>query len=167
MSTKLHWLAPRKEAAVPVTFGVPHSRGVLSREESLRLVDETGKAIPVQTKHTAFWPDGSVKWTAHSAVLDTSRNYSVGKGENAAPASTITAAQDALGNITVESDLLSCRIENGSRDLISALLRKQTAQQPVSAKLVGYLEHAKDSRGLETHELLKFSGITSKVTLEE
>ena len=81
--------------------------------------------------------------------------------------STITAVQDALGNVTVESDLLSCRIENGSRDLISALLRKQTAQQPVSAKLVGYLERAKDVRGLETHELLKFSGITSKVTLEE
>ena len=111
MSTKLHWLAPRKEAAVPVTFGVPHSRGALSREESLHLVDETGKVLPVQTKHTAFWPDGSVKWTAHSAVLDTDKNYAVEKGENPAPSTVLTASQEASGAVTIESDLLSCRFD--------------------------------------------------------
>jgi len=167
MRTKLHWLAPRKESAVPVTFGVPHSRGVLSREESLRLVDESGKAIPVQTKTTAFWPDGSVKWTAHSAVLDTDKNYTVEKGENPCASSVLTASQAADGTVTVESDLLFCRIENGTHNLISALVRKQTSHTPMSAQLVGYLERAKDVRGLETHELFKFTGTTTKVTLEE
>ena len=137
MSTKLHWLAPRKEAAVPVTFGVPHHRGALSREESLRLVDENGKAVPVQTKTTAYWPDGSVKWTAHSAVLDTDRGYTVEKGESPASAHVLNASQDAFGTVTVESDLLSCRIETGTHQLISSLVRKQTSHTPMSAQLVG------------------------------
>lgn len=167
MPTKLHWLAPRKEAAVPVTFGVPHHRGTLDRKEILRLVDDSGKAVPVQTKHTAFWPDGSVKWTAHSAVLDTDKNYTVEKGEAPVPASILTASQDAFGNVTVESDMLSCRIESGTHTLVSQLCRKQTSHAPMSAKLVGYIERSKMERGLETHSLYKFTGITRKVTLEE
>ena len=32
-----------------------------------RCVGESGRAVPLQTRVTAWWPDGSMKWTAHTA----------------------------------------------------------------------------------------------------
>ena len=167
MSKQLHWLAPRRQSAVPVTFGVPHMKGTLQREEPLQLKDQDGNSVPVQSKVTAYWPDGSVKWTAHSAVLEKSKSYQVEKGAPAADAHPLCASQDALGNVTVESQLLYCRIETGTQQLIAKLLRKNTQHGPMSARLVGYMERSQMERGMETHSLYRFVGMTQKVTLEE
>ena len=167
MSKQLHWLAPRRQSAVPVTFGVPHMKGTLQREEPLQLKDQDGNSVPVQSKVTAYWPDGSVKWTAHSAVLEKSKSYQVEKGAPAADAHPLCASQDELGNVTVESQLLYCRIETGTQQLIAKLLRKNTQHGPMSARLVGYMERSQMERGMETHSLYRFVGMTQKVTLEE
>lgn len=65
----LKWLGAVPDAPVGVTFGVPWERGALKRDEPLALVDDACRPVPVQTWHTAFWPDGSVKWSAHAAVF--------------------------------------------------------------------------------------------------
>ncbi|WP_019636004.1 hypothetical protein [Paenibacillus fonticola] len=96
---RLRWLDPSFLPAGPVglTWGVPWSKGELSREElsSLRLIKTDGgsgsglpggmksggiaicrgpgaegEQLPLQSWATAYWPDGSVKWTAHAAVAD-------------------------------------------------------------------------------------------------
>ena len=66
---RLKWLGAVPDGPVGVTFGVPWERGALRRDEPLALFDAAGRRLPVQTWHTAYWPDGSVKWTAHAAVL--------------------------------------------------------------------------------------------------
>ncbi|WP_228745431.1 hypothetical protein [Paenibacillus sp. S150] len=67
----LHWL---QKPAVPagVTWGVPWSKGRLSRSALDTLcLDAPGSAqpVPLQSRAAAFWPDGSVKWSTHSAVF--------------------------------------------------------------------------------------------------
>ncbi|MEK4252455.1 exo-rhamnogalacturonan lyase family protein [Paenibacillus sp. FSL W7-1287] len=52
-----------------VTWGVPWHRGQLARHEQLELRNEQGELLQVQSWPTAYWPDGSVKWTAHAAEL--------------------------------------------------------------------------------------------------
>lgn len=46
----------------PVTSGVPLPEGQLFDPTQLRLLDELGNAIPLQTEVLAWWPDGSIRW---------------------------------------------------------------------------------------------------------
>ena len=48
------------------TFGGYWPRGAV-QEESFRLTDSTGNPVPVQSEIAARWPDGSVKWSRHTA----------------------------------------------------------------------------------------------------
>ncbi len=63
-----------------ITWGVPWKKGVLRRDEVLTLCGPEGENIAMQTWNTAFWPDGSVKWTAHAAsFMDNFEGYHVAK----------------------------------------------------------------------------------------
>lgn len=162
----LHWLTPRKAAQAPVSFGTPWAKGELMPGDDVHLQDEAGAGVPVQTKINAYWPDGSVKWLLHSGVLDTRKSYRLRKGAGARAEAGLTAGQSADGTVTVESGLLSCTIRKGD-ELITGLLRKQTKQQPVSARLTAFIENRDEQEGLETVAIRKLTGFTEKVTLEE
>lgn len=49
------------------TWGCIWEKGKYSKETAFTAYDEDGKRIPIQSRITAFWPDGSIKWTAHTA----------------------------------------------------------------------------------------------------
>ncbi|MBQ8639670.1 MAG: hypothetical protein IJ468_10930, partial [Lachnospiraceae bacterium] len=49
------------------TWGCVWKKGQLTAESVFSALDETGKPVPIQSRVTAFWPDGSVKWSAHTA----------------------------------------------------------------------------------------------------
>lgn len=136
-------------------------------EEAVMLENEAGTGVPVQTKINAYWPDGSVKWLLHSGMLDTRMAYRLQKGTGVPkPDAGITAVQSVDGTVTVETNQLSCTIRKG-QELISGLLRKHTAQQPVSARLTAFIENRDWQEGLETIAIHKLAGSTEKVTLEE
>ena len=81
---KLKWLDGQPNQSTGVTWGVPWKKGLLDRNESVILSDSEGGKVGVQTWPTAYWPDGSVKWTGHAAVLkgDSSKYYKLEVGEN-------------------------------------------------------------------------------------
>ena len=160
---KMKWLKQRSQKTVPVTFGAPWARGVLPKGTALTLIGEDGKAVPSQVKNTAYWPDGSIKWTAHSAALDTAQNYTVALGESPAAAAPITAVETVNG-VEVTGALISCRIEKGD-ELISGLTRKGSA--PVSGKLVSLIENREIHDDYEVETVHRFEGLTEKITLEE
>ena len=54
----------------PLTFSVPLARGALSAGASLVVRDETGGALPVQTRPLSRWPDGSVRWLQVDTQVD-------------------------------------------------------------------------------------------------
>lgn len=66
--TKFNWLDGRVKCG-GVTFGVPHCKGEIKDSNSL-IIEQDGKAVISQNKSVAYWEDGSVKWTAVSAVLN-------------------------------------------------------------------------------------------------
>ncbi|RSL35419.1 hypothetical protein D7Z54_01295 [Salibacterium salarium] len=72
---KLHWLDKTPTQAAGVSWGVPWKKGILNREDPLALVGPSGKKISLQSWPLAYWPDGSVKWTGHAAVM---QEYSKG-----------------------------------------------------------------------------------------
>ncbi len=46
------------------TFGVPWKKGLLKPQQTLQLTTDKNEALAAQTWPIAYWPDGSVKWTA-------------------------------------------------------------------------------------------------------
>jgi hypothetical protein len=163
---KLHWLAPLNREKTPVTFGVPWAKGELKRDEDLALL-RGGEKVPVQTKNTAFWPDGSVKWTAHSAVLETDGDFSIQKGEGAKAKGGISARQEAGGSVVISSDMIDCRIEKGD-SLIASLVRKDRGFVPMSARLIALVENVQGEEEYDQQiTVTKLSGVTNEIVLEE
>lgn len=49
------------------TWGCMWKQGACSDKTQYRCTDESGREAELQSRVTAYWPDGSVKWTAHTA----------------------------------------------------------------------------------------------------
>jgi len=60
-----HWLEGRPAMDLGHTFGMAWPRGAVSRRMGYSVAAK-GNPVPAQSWPTAFWPDGSVKWTAHA-----------------------------------------------------------------------------------------------------
>lgn len=52
-----------------VTFGAPWEKGKVDKNTAFELEDNLGNRIQVQSRITAFWPDGSIKWSAHTCRI--------------------------------------------------------------------------------------------------
>src|SRR5947209_15418202 len=53
--------------AVGVTWGVPWARGTVRRDQTFALT-ANGQALPLQTWPLAYWPDGTLKFSAFATV---------------------------------------------------------------------------------------------------
>ncbi|WP_462409506.1 exo-rhamnogalacturonan lyase family protein [Neobacillus sp. Marseille-QA0830] len=81
---KVKWLNTKPAAQTGVSWGVPWKQGALRKEDSLSLENVQGEKTPLQSWHMAFWPDGSVKWTGHAAILQGDLDsFEIVKDENA------------------------------------------------------------------------------------
>lgn len=49
------------------TWGCMWEKGVCTEQTGYSCRNEKGEEVPMQVRTTAYWPDGSVKWTAHTA----------------------------------------------------------------------------------------------------
>ncbi len=64
--TKFYKLDNRNRGGY-TTWGSMWEKGDISPDDTFVVRNEEGKIIPSQERFTAFWPDGSVKWVAHTA----------------------------------------------------------------------------------------------------
>lgn len=122
------------------TWGVPWPRGTKSRRVRFALRDADGRATPVQSWTTAWWPDGSIKWSAHAipAGSGASSRLSLGEGRPAAMAEPVRVRETGT-HIQVSSGSTVWRIarsgesiidsaSNGGRETIRAVKLVATAQ---------------------------------------
>lgn len=110
---RLRWL----EGAAPAlstgtTWGLPWPKGQARPEQVFALKDGQGQALPMQSWPLAFWPDGSLKWTAHALPA----GVPLGEQMSIEPAAATTAPASALrvtesrDAITVDTGVLQCVI---------------------------------------------------------
>lgn len=130
-----HWLDDRvPDVSTGVTWGMPWPRSKHSPRTHFSLRDRDGNRVPLQTWPLAYWPDGSLKWTAHAAAADTtstSTAFQVEPGQKGpAPSTTLKIKQDA-GAIEIDTGVMTCRvlrhgavcidsIRRGGKDLLRA-----------------------------------------------
>jgi hypothetical protein len=79
------------------TFGVPWPRGARRSRTTFSLRDTEGRAVPVQSWPLAFWPDGSLKWTAHAVAAGAanSAGVNVHAGRPASPREPVSVRESA------------------------------------------------------------------------
>ena len=69
ISMKLHLLDNRAKRGY-TTFGVIWEKGENTGKKNYIVKTAEGKLIPVQSRVTAYYPDNSIKWTAHTVNVD-------------------------------------------------------------------------------------------------
>ncbi|KAF4407421.1 exo-rhamnogalacturonan lyase family protein [Streptomyces lycii] len=124
----IRWLEEGGAGAAPgSTFGVPWPRGQHKEGRRFALTTEDGKDVPVQTWATAYWPDGTLKWTAHAAGagLAGAGSYRLSPGEPAAPAEKLTVSESG-GRITVDTGVIKTVIGGDGEHLVRSVTRGST-----------------------------------------
>ncbi|MFE5243253.1 MULTISPECIES: exo-rhamnogalacturonan lyase family protein [unclassified Streptomyces] len=165
----LRWLekdAPA-ELAGGTTWGVPWPAGSFASDQAFSLTTESGKDVPVQSWPTGWWPDGSVKWTAHaiSQAAPRSDTYRLSAGAPAAPAAALTV-HSGRDQITVNTGVVEVVFPRKGDHVIKSIRRGAT----VIAKNGHLVASRQDRPGTEPAAVVKsesYTGIVSTVTVEQ
>jgi hypothetical protein len=124
-STTLHWLEgdPPPELS-GTTWGVPWPRGAFPADQQFTLRTDTGVDVPIQTWPIGYWPDGSLKWSAHAigATLPAAKSYVLSPG-TPTESSTKVTVRDTRGYVEVDTGVIVCRVMKRGSTLVHSLTR--------------------------------------------
>jgi len=169
----LRWLGGSPPVSpAGITWGVPWKQGVLQRDEGLSMLAPSGEEIAVQSWPTAYWPDGSVKWTAHAAVVPPVGGgpFVLRKKVPAAPTSasgrpavTVVESDEA---VTVDTGKLRCVILRSGSSWIHSI-RRGERETVANGRLICVREEVTESPGSTYVKEEQFEGHVSSVTVEQ
>ncbi len=122
LDTRLHWLEGAPRCFSGVTWGVPWPQGTVApgMDFALRVDKPTVAAgdagVDVQSWPLAYWPDGSIKWSAHAvgpeAVARPDAQYRLDPRAAGATSLTNNATVPQSAMLTEEAD--GIRIDTGA-----------------------------------------------------
>lgn len=164
-SAALRWLDGAPPALMPgVTWGRPWARGQHARDAQFALQTREGQPVPLQTWPLAFWPDGSLKWTAHAIPANAPRSvdYVLSAAVPAAPAAPVRV-QESPDEIALDTGVLQVRLAREGATVFKSVQRdgREVARE---AKLVCRLEKRDQP---DTRRYEQFESRLSAVTLEQ
>nr|WP_248927763.1 hypothetical protein [Paenibacillus hamazuiensis] len=191
---KLAWLGNKATLPVGVTWGIPWKEGELRRDEPIALADAAGRQVPVQSWPTAYWPDGSVKWSAHAAVLPGSgvdgamaavtpggdtgaaaapilsqdkreAAFTAAKGRPASPALSVSV-RETDEYIEVNTGAIICRLGKQGDAVIRAIYRGEELACS-GGKLVCIREEQLSGEGGRIYKEQDFVGSVTRAVVEQ
>ena len=111
---------------IGTTFGVPWQMGAMPRNTTFALRNASGKSIPVQTWATAWWPDGSIKWTASAvpAGIAIGNDFDLVQGVPDKPEKPVSV-NDSVDVIVINTGLIRCTLNKSGDVLIRQILRDE------------------------------------------
>jgi hypothetical protein len=119
----LTWLEGRPGAATAATWGTPWPRGEVAGDQQFRLTAPDGSAVPLQSWPLAYWPDGTLKWSAHTiAVQRPAEFYTLASGAPTDPATPVVVTEGPQ-HVDVDTGVLQTRIPRHGAELINQLRR--------------------------------------------
>lgn len=161
----LRWLEEGTPSAMSGTsWGMPWPRGLHARETTFALRTGAGEAVPVQSRPLAFWPDGSLKWTAHALSADApiAAEYRITPGVPAAPNRPVAVVETADA-VEVDTGVIRAVIGRKGAALFRSVTRdgKEIARD---GRLVCRLENRTDPSVVRIEN---FIGEILRVTVEQ
>jgi hypothetical protein len=161
----LDWLEDGGLGAAPgSTVGVPWPKGAYQKDQTFALTDADGKAVPVQSWPIAYWPDGSLKWTAH-AVGSGDGKLTLTAGTPAAPEKKVTVDKSG-GTIDISTGVITARIGKSGSTIVKSVRRGSTEiAKNGRLVLIRQPEFEDEDQGAVRTE--RFDGAVDKVTVEQ
>ncbi|WP_328832590.1 Tat pathway signal sequence domain protein [Streptomyces sp. NBC_00252] len=161
----LDWLEDGGLGAAPgSTVGVPWPMGTYQEGQAFAVTDAGGAAVPVQSWPIAYWPDGSLKWTAH-AVSSGSGKLTLTAGDTAAPGKKVTVDKRG-GTIDVSTGVITARIGKNGSTLIKSVTRGST-EIARNGRLVLIRQPEIEDEDQGTVKTERFDGTIGEVTVEQ
>jgi hypothetical protein len=160
----LHWLEGKPDSALGVSWGRAWPRGQYGRDTQFTLSTAEGSAVAVQSWPLAFWPDGSLKWTAHAIPADApvSDSYRLTPGSPISPSHSVKVTESADA-VTIDTGIIQATVAKRGDTLIRAITR-QGKEIARAGKLVCQLANGPDAT---TARIETFSGEIASVTVEQ
>lgn len=126
--TWLRWLdgvAP--DVMTGTTWGVPWPRGKHRKSAEFSLRSTQGTTLPLQSWPLAYWPDGSLKWTAHTLpaarVIDQGPFEVVPRSSRGSSSAQSLKIRESAAMIEIDTGVIRCRLARSGRDLIESITR--------------------------------------------
>ncbi|MEU0598325.1 Tat pathway signal sequence domain protein [Streptomyces sp. NPDC006393] len=161
----LDWLEDGGLGAAPgSTVGVPWPMGVHQEDQTFALTDADGKDVPVQTWPLAYWPDGSLKWTAHAVASGTGR-LTLAAGTPTVPDKKVTVDSGG-GTVDVSTGVITARIGKNGSTLIKSVTRGST-EIARNGRLVLVRQPEIEDEDQGTVKTERFDGAIDQVTVEQ
>jgi hypothetical protein len=163
---KLNWLGKSPVLETGVTWGVPWKIGELQRNETIALIDINEKQIPICSWPTAYWPDGSVKWTAHSAIFskESEKSFFLTKGKNLFKEKGLMI-EEKVEYLEINTGELICQVNKAGASIIRGIYRKNT-KICSDGKFICIREEKNSINGYKTIKEEVFESNIWKVSIE-
>jgi hypothetical protein len=122
----LRWLDGAAPALpLGATLGLPWPRGQQKKTQVFHALDAQGRPLPLQTWPLAYWPDGSLKWTAHAlpAGADAGAQPSIRPGKGPAAAGARVSVREETDFVEVDTGVIRARLPRQGAQLVHSILR--------------------------------------------
>ncbi|MBE1878752.1 Tat pathway signal sequence domain protein [Myceligenerans pegani] len=166
---EVRWLDRAAPAALAagVTWGVPWPRGALPGDQRFALTTDSGTAVPVQTWPTAWWPDGTVKWTAHAVGGDVPQAdaFRLAPGSPATGTHRITV-RERPGLVTVDTGVIQVAFGGHGNKVVRSVRRGHQIIAH-SGRLVASRQDRPDTDGTSPARHESFTGSVDRVEVEQ
>lgn len=165
--TDLVWLdraAPKYFSGT--SFGVPWPRGAVRPEQGFKLTSAAGET-PVQSWPLAYWPDGSLKWSAHAVAGDrtAAAGYRLSPGNGRAPESPVRVEQKPQ-ELVVSTGARRWIVPRQGENIMSvALIGNQAVMGAVRLVAQSQDAAALDETGIIRQH--RFTSMVEKVSVEQ
>jgi hypothetical protein len=165
---RLNWLEDRPAELTGAHWGTPWPRGAVPGDQTFALTADDGAAVPLQSWPLAYWPDGTLKWSAHTipgGALPPAAGYTLAGGEPAAPGQAVTVRERG-GHVDVDTGVINARLPRRGTDLISRVRRGDT---PIATRgrLVNITQRELPDDGLGTVRRDELLSEVEDVTVEQ
>lgn len=125
----LTWLeggAPETLAGGSV-WGVPWPKGKLPSDQEFAMTSAEGTDVPVQTWPLGYWPDGTLKWSAHaiSQSADASKEFTLQPGTATSAKDPVTVDENR-GRVVVDTGPITVEFRSKGRHVVTSVKRGST-----------------------------------------
>lgn len=164
---RLRWLDGAPPAELPGTaWGVAWPRGAHGPDTPFALRSDDGTELPVQSWPLGFWPDGSLKWSAHAtgpAARSAATPELVAGVPPAAPAVPVCVTESAR-RVVVDTGVLRVTFPRSGSELV-AHLERDGVEIAREGRLVALRQSDPDP--LAAAPIEEFAGELSAVVVEQ
>ncbi|MDS0525654.1 hypothetical protein NNC19_08190 [Clostridium sp. SHJSY1] len=121
---KVKWLDELPKSKCNVTWGMPWEKGELKKGDNLTIRNKNGEDLSLQSWPLAYWPDGSIKWSAQSAIFDgnSDKTYEVIKISEPLNHKSFIKIKEDENSITVDTTKMICKVNKNGQDIIEEVL---------------------------------------------